>query len=293
MGAGIRLIQKALEEPGDDKKEVVSHDPVLVRALKAVLTEKIGAELVSGGKADRKPDSKYSPKQMAIGKKVEREHTSSPAMAKEIAKDHLEEFGNYYTELQKMESRLEKNSAILVKMALEDTRPYRERAELIARLKNKIMAFEFSDNNNAIGFPGGGVDPGEDPARSAAREFFEEGGYKAKNVRASGVPPVLLEWTPEMIANSSNTLRERAKTFRGSKTHFFLGDVAGKQQHEDDLDVRPGISSTRKIWLAPHTAIKRLQTNHGLDTKFQKSDIEAIHAARIQAIRNMLTERAT
>jgi hypothetical protein len=42
---------------------------------------------------------------MAMGKKVEMEHTNDPKKAKEIARDHLEEFDDYYTRLKEMEDK--------------------------------------------------------------------------------------------------------------------------------------------------------------------------------------------
>lgn len=69
------------------------------------------AEKIKGGLADGKPDSKYSKEQLEDGVKVEREHTKNPALAKEIAKDHLEEHPKYYTHLEKMESELDKKGS--------------------------------------------------------------------------------------------------------------------------------------------------------------------------------------
>jgi len=66
-----------------------------------------------GGLADGKPDGQYPRKQLRRGIRVEREHTSSKRTAKEIAKDHLEEHPSYYTALEKMENRLEKNSFLV------------------------------------------------------------------------------------------------------------------------------------------------------------------------------------
>ena len=51
-----------------------------------------------------KPDSKYDLNQLKMGTKVESEHTKYPLIAKEIAKDHLDEIPDYYTRLKKMES---------------------------------------------------------------------------------------------------------------------------------------------------------------------------------------------
>ena len=59
------------------------------------------------GKSDR-PDSYFDKKQLKIGTKIELEHTDDYLIAKQIAKDHLEEHPNYYRELIKMEKKLEK-----------------------------------------------------------------------------------------------------------------------------------------------------------------------------------------
>lgn len=59
-------------------------------------------ECIVGKHRDR-PDSDYDPEQLAMGIEVEMEHTDDPAVAKEIAKDHLEELPDYYTHLDKME----------------------------------------------------------------------------------------------------------------------------------------------------------------------------------------------
>jgi len=69
--------------------------------------EKEAKESIPGGEAQGKPDSSYPPAQLRRGIEVEKEHTPDPAMAKEIAKDHLEEHPEYYTALGKMEAELE------------------------------------------------------------------------------------------------------------------------------------------------------------------------------------------
>lgn len=61
------------------------------------------AELLAGGKASEPGAKRPKPAQMAMGAKVEREHTRNPALAREIASDHLAEIPDYYTRLQKME----------------------------------------------------------------------------------------------------------------------------------------------------------------------------------------------
>ena len=51
------------------------------------------------------PDSKFDPEQLAIGIKVETEHTDDQEMAKQIAKAHLIEDELYYTHLLEMEKK--------------------------------------------------------------------------------------------------------------------------------------------------------------------------------------------
>jgi len=74
-------------------------------------------DLIPGGKADDKPVSDFSPKQMAMGQKVEMEHTDDPTKAREISRDHLEEFPDYYTRLKKMEDEAKKEASALLKLA--------------------------------------------------------------------------------------------------------------------------------------------------------------------------------
>jgi len=47
------------------------------------------------------PDSKFDPKQLRIGTKVEMEHTYSRRIAKMISKAHLAEDKKYYSKLRK------------------------------------------------------------------------------------------------------------------------------------------------------------------------------------------------
>jgi hypothetical protein len=60
---------------------------------------------VAGGLAasEGKKPSDFDPKQVAMGMKVEAEHTSDPEVQKRILADHLTEIPDYYTRLKKME----------------------------------------------------------------------------------------------------------------------------------------------------------------------------------------------
>lgn len=63
---------------------------------------------IKGGLGDNVPYSKVNKTQLRMGVRVEMEHTKDSRLAKEIAKDHLTEYPNYYTELQKMEKKMKK-----------------------------------------------------------------------------------------------------------------------------------------------------------------------------------------
>lgn len=63
----------------------------------------LSAEILPGGKADGKKNSDFDPRQLELGQETEREHTSDPALAREIARDHLTEDSRYYTHLREME----------------------------------------------------------------------------------------------------------------------------------------------------------------------------------------------
>jgi len=140
MGAAMNLLQQALNETGiaplPTKKEKINQDnqrmlmsaiPVLddvaLAALRLAVTKTAAnLDLLRGGKADGKPDSDFSRNSLIAGAKVEREHTNNPAVAKEITKDHLAEFPNYYPALDKMEKKLKSASAELVKRAVNAAR---------------------------------------------------------------------------------------------------------------------------------------------------------------------------
>ena len=83
-----------------------------------IFEQYVKKEQIKGGKADGKgckdiakrhnvPVEKIE-KEVKIGIKIEMEHTKDKDIATEIAHDHLWEFPNYYTELEKMEERLKK-----------------------------------------------------------------------------------------------------------------------------------------------------------------------------------------
>lgn len=58
---------------------------------------------IPGGLADRLSEKDFPKKKVEEGEKVEREHTTSGPIAREISMDHLKEDPSYYEKLKKME----------------------------------------------------------------------------------------------------------------------------------------------------------------------------------------------
>lgn len=54
---------------------------------------------IPGGRAAGRRPSEFDPRQLAIGTRVETEHTDDEAVAREIAMDHLVEDPRYYEKL--------------------------------------------------------------------------------------------------------------------------------------------------------------------------------------------------
>lgn len=77
--------------------------PLLQQKLQLGDTLKGGKSKVTSSEV-----KKYRDREIKKGIEVEREHTDDPATAVEIAMDHLEEFPDYYTRLDKMEKTAKK-----------------------------------------------------------------------------------------------------------------------------------------------------------------------------------------
>lgn len=60
-------------------------------------------DILPGGQGDNRPDADFPADKLADGQQHEAEHTTNPQVAKEIAKDHLSEDGDYYDKLKAME----------------------------------------------------------------------------------------------------------------------------------------------------------------------------------------------
>jgi hypothetical protein len=72
---------------------------------------KLLGSVVAEGLSNKGEKKKINPEQLAMGIKVEMEHTSNKIIAEKIARDHLTEFPDYYTALAEMEKNLKMNKA--------------------------------------------------------------------------------------------------------------------------------------------------------------------------------------
>ena len=112
---------------------------------------------VSGGRADKSKPSDFNAKQLAAGIKVEREHTKSQRLAREIAMDHLKEDPRYYVKLKKMEDP--RYHSTLKKMHKESWTDFHEVVGLLGDLRTFLM----SESASPPPLPGAKRAPGEPP----------------------------------------------------------------------------------------------------------------------------------
>jgi hypothetical protein len=80
---------------------------------------KAGYNVLIGGLADKIKTKDFSPKALKQGRKVEHEHTSSPRIATEIAKDHLTEDPMYYDKLKLIEKKAFADELMKISMSFK------------------------------------------------------------------------------------------------------------------------------------------------------------------------------
>ncbi len=110
--AVIRLIiDKKLRPDDDDIHNLAGKFNMDPHEFEEVIYALLGDLITkSAGKHKDIPISKFDPKQVKIGMKIEKEHSDNPAIRAEITKDHLAEFPkDYYTRLVKLEKDAKKN----------------------------------------------------------------------------------------------------------------------------------------------------------------------------------------
>ena len=92
----------------------MAHKDKAKHNLITAINKSAAKDALPGGSADNMPDSKFNKKKLRHAQKHEMEHTVNPAIAKEVAKDHMLEDENYYKKIEKIEklARLLKTSTI-------------------------------------------------------------------------------------------------------------------------------------------------------------------------------------
>lgn len=88
--------------------------------------KKAAADLLPGGEADNKPDSKFPAQKLNEGAKHEHEHTNNDQIAREIAKDHLQEDPAYYEKQKKLEAEGKKQANSVYGNLLKNQLMFRE-----------------------------------------------------------------------------------------------------------------------------------------------------------------------
>lgn len=125
----------------------------------------LSKDLIPGGLADKRSPKEFDPKQLAMGIKVEMEHTNDGEKAKEIAMDHLVEDPEYYTKLQQIEKSATDKPKEVASIAIIDG--------------DRLLMGKRNDNQRWT-LPGGHLNTGETPCEGAARELTEETGIAVK-----------------------------------------------------------------------------------------------------------------
>jgi hypothetical protein len=100
--SGSSITMKDISQWGPEK--LASMLEVDEKEIKSLTREELKIIISMIGKHDFVPDSKFDPKELAMGIEEEGEHTQNKIIAKLIAKDHLFATPNYYTELKKIEN---------------------------------------------------------------------------------------------------------------------------------------------------------------------------------------------
>jgi 8-oxo-dGTP pyrophosphatase MutT (NUDIX family) len=99
-------------------------------------------DLLPGGKADNVPDREFSSEELAIGAADEREHTNNDQIAREIAKDHLQDDPKYYKK-EKIAAELaeQKVPSIILKLreakAHSDNKRYDQKNSILRMLMSE------------------------------------------------------------------------------------------------------------------------------------------------------------
>jgi len=145
---------------------------------------------------------------------------------------------------------------------MPSSKPFRERVELFATDPKGRVYGGFYPGKGGFGTFGGGVDPGEDLQEAAAREFKEESGYSVKNVRPASVSSLKEIWKAPPKGTSqedAEKFNERRKEYKGSLTHYFIGDIVGDKGRKDLEDPKYNF---KRVQFRPISSVIAKQEKH-------------------------------
>lgn len=99
------------------------------------------ADILPGGLADNKTNEDFDQEELDEGIAVELEHTNNPAIAAEIARDHLTEDKDYYEKLEKIEKSADSDFQIFAKAAffLKSDAPEGERRRVAGLISSESI----------------------------------------------------------------------------------------------------------------------------------------------------------
>ena len=190
---------------------------------------KSGEDVLHGGLADQDTDADHSDSALDKGQKIEMEHTTSPTIAREIARDHLTEGQDYYDRLEDMEEEMEKDS-----MTIEEALGgwMRKRAED----PNKVVEVEVELEDGKMEVET------ETAAEEAAEEAEEEMEEKEAHCGHCGKGK-----GPKKAKRYSRTHKgckmgggfQRGNRFQGGKAAAYGVKMAADEDDKEDKDDKP------------------------------------------------------
>jgi len=112
-----------------------------IKTLLAPAVKKYAADLLPGGEADNMADTQFPKQELAEGAAHEHEHTRNDQVAKEIAKDHLQEDPRYYEKVKVIEKDAQPE---IVRRLLEakdhsDNKRYDQKSAIIRQLMDEAV----------------------------------------------------------------------------------------------------------------------------------------------------------
>jgi 8-oxo-dGTP pyrophosphatase MutT (NUDIX family) len=123
-----------------------------------------------------------------------------------------------------------------------------------------------------FGFPGGGIDPGEEPRAALLREISEETGLDVDDITPHG--RVQWDWPEEWPKNDKQRLRYNQ--FRGEDSHIFTGRVKGRgKATSKEGDAWPAVVGVPIADLEKAYAV-----DHGDFAPYKKAQLAAIQALK-------------